>query len=104
MRSEGLYTELFNALQGSHIEVWDQYESCLKDLFPERLCDIYVTHVRQEVQHVSDRCFYRLWAGYLQKIATYPGGKEIAAALATEWRSLYARRRALMEELSRAGF
>lgn len=36
--------------------------------------------------------------------ATYPGGKEIAAALVAEWRTLYARRRALMEELSRAGF
>lgn len=104
MRSEGLYTELFNALQGSHIEVWDKYERCLKDHFPERLCDIYVAHVRQEVQHVSDRSFYRLLVGYLQKIATYPGGEEIAAALAGEWRSLYARRRALMEELSRAGF
>lgn len=104
MRSEGLYAELFNALHGSRIGVWDKYESCLKDLFPERLCDIYVTYVRQEVQHVSDRSCYRLWAGYLQKIATYPGGKEIAAALVAEWRTLYARRRALMEELSRAGF
>lgn len=41
---------------------------------------------------------------YLKKIRRYPGGKEKAAEIAENWRALYYRRRAMMDEMQKAGF
>ena len=41
---------------------------------------------------------------YLKKIASYPQGAKAAGQLAQEWRTLYKRRRAMMDELMKAGF
>ena len=41
---------------------------------------------------------------YLKKTKKYPGGYEIAADIAKNWRIFYYRRIAMMDELSKAGF
>ena len=41
---------------------------------------------------------------YLKKTKKYPGGYEIAADIAKNWRIFYYRRSAMMDELSKAGF
>ena len=40
----------------------------------------------------------------MKKIRSYPDGEEIAEQIAAEWRRKYNRRRALIEELRKAGF
>ena len=41
---------------------------------------------------------------YLKKIRRYPGGKEKASEIAENWRGMYYRRTAMMDEMRKAGF
>ena len=109
METEGLYEEM---LQGISREVYDsgwisrmdEYEKTLKAKFPEKVRDIYVSYVRQTAGRTSSRNQYRSLMDYLRKIKKYPDGKETAAEIAKEWRTMYSRRSAMMDELRKAGF
>ena len=109
MEAEGLYEEM---LQGISQEVqnsgWisrmDEYEKILKAKYPERVRDIYAVYLRQAVGRTSSRNQYRSLMEYLRKIKKYPDGKELAAGIAKEWRAMYSRRSAMMDELRKAGF
>ncbi len=109
MEAEELYEEM---LQGIFQEVqnlgWisrmDEYEKILKAKYPEKVRDIYVTYVRKAADRTSSRNQYRSLIDYLRKIKKYPDGKAIAAELAKEWRAMYSRRSAMMDELRKAGF
>ena len=41
---------------------------------------------------------------YMKKITKYPDGKKIADQIAKEWKVIYRRRPAMMDELKKAGF
>ena len=109
METEGLYEEM---LQGISREVYDsgwisrmdEYEKTLKAKFPEKVRDIYVSYVRQTAGRTSSRNQYRSLMDYLRKIKKYPDGKETAVEIAKEWRAMYSRRSAMMDELRKAGF
>lgn len=51
------------------------------------------------IQTASKRRDYRYAAGILAKIAAHPGGREIAAGLASKYRDQYPRRIAMIDEL-----
>lgn len=53
---------------------------------------------------VSNRNEYHELVQYLKKIATYPNGKTKAQELADEWKREYQKRRAMMDEIKKAGF
>lgn len=109
MEAEELYEEM---LQGISQEVqnlgWisrmDEYEKILKAKYPEKVRDIYVIYVRQVAGRTSSRNQYRSLMDYLRKIKKYPDGKELAAKIAKEWRTMYSRRSAMVDELRKAGF
>lgn len=109
MEAEELYEEM---LQGISQEVqnlgWisrmDEYEKILKAKYPEKVRDIYVVYVRQAAGRTSSRNQYRSLMDYLRKIKKYPDGKEVAAEIAKDWRAMYLRRSAMMDELRKAGF
>lgn len=109
MEAEGLFQEM---LQGITLEIqnagWigrlDEYEKLLKPKFPKEVRDAYAYYVRQAAGRVSDRKRYKELAGYLKKIKKYPDGKELAMEIAKDWRALYYRRSAMMDELRKAGF
>lgn len=66
--------------------------------------DAYVAYVNRNSATVSNRKEYNRLMQYLKKIKKYPGGYEIAADIAKDWRIFYYRRSAMMDELSKAGF
>ena len=66
--------------------------------------DLYISYLHREAETASDRNRYRELIEYLKKISGYPGGKEKAAEIAENWRALYYRRSAMMDELQKAGF
>ena len=82
----------------------DRYEKVLKERFPEQVRDLYISYLYREAERVSDRNRYRELMKYLKKISGYPGGKEKAAGIAENWRAKYYRRRAMMDEMKKAGF
>ena len=90
--------------QESFILNVDKYENVLKKKFPEQMRDIYISYVQKQAERTGDRKRYRELMQYLKKIRRYPGGKEKAAEIAENWRALYCRRSAMMDELQKAGF
>ncbi len=84
--------------------VLDRYENILATQEPESVRDLYIDFVRKNSEHVGGRHQYRMLVKYLRKIEQYPAGRQKAKQIATEWRSLYSCRRAMMEELGQAGF
>ena len=82
----------------------DRYEKLLKEKFPEQVRDIYISYLNREARRVSDRNRYRELMKYLKKIRRYPDGREKAAEIAKNWRTVYYRRRAMMDEMKKAGF
>lgn len=75
---------------------WDDYR--------EQVRDIYISYLNHESERVSDRRRYRELMKYLKKIQRYPGGKEKASEIAKNWRAVYYRRKAMMDEMLKAGF
>lgn len=103
--AEGLYQRLLDELiLVGYLPLLDRYEQVLKEVYPEQLRDSYVSLVRKEAARVSDRKRYKELVKYLEKIAKYPGGKKCAKVVATDWRVMYYRRSAMMDELKKAGF
>ena len=82
----------------------DRYEKVLKDRFPEQVRDLYISYLSREAETARNRNRYRELMKYLKKISGYPGGKEKAAGIAEDWRAKYYRRRAMMDEIEKAGF
>ena len=105
MEAEGMYERMLECVQKEpFIFNVDKYENVLKKKFPEQMRDIYISYVHKQAERTGDRKRYRELIQYLKKIRRYPGGKEKAAEIAENWRALYSRRSAMMDELQKAGF
>ena len=105
LNHERLYEDMLDLiLDSKDVMYMDQYESVLKGLFPERVLEFYIHFLKQEVEFVRDRKKYRCLIIYLKNISSIEGGYEEACHLANEWRHVYYRRKAMIEELKQAGF
>ncbi len=102
---EGMYSRMLDEiLQENSITCMNRYEDKLKPLFPEQLKKFYTDFVIKAMPDCNGRDAYATMAGYLKKLSTYPGGQEQATDIARQWRDDFPRRRAMKEELSKAGF
>lgn len=105
LEAEGLYKRLLDELVSvGYLPLLDRYEHALKKANPEQLRDAYISLIRQEAGGVADRKRYKELVKYLKKIMKYPGGKDCAKEIAADWRAMYYRRSAMMDELKKAGF
>ncbi|MCD8170321.1 MAG: hypothetical protein LUE94_13635 [Clostridiales bacterium] len=105
LESEKMYGQLLKEVVNSgSVYTMDRYEKVLKKMYPDRMRTAYTAFARGQAVSASDRTRYKELMKYLKKIASYPNGLEAAAQLAQEWRTLYKRRRAMMDELGKAGF
>lgn len=105
MEAEGMYERMLECLKKEgYVLNLDRYEKVLKERFPEQVRDLYISYLHREAETASDRNRYRELIEYLKKISGYPGGKEKALEIAENWRAKYYRRRAMMDEMGKAGF
>lgn len=105
MEKEGMYERMIECIKKeTFIYNLDRYEKVLKDKFPEQVQDIYISYLHHEAERASNRKRYRELIKYLKKIRRYPGGKEKASEIAENWRAVYYRRTAMMDEMRKAGF
>ena len=103
--AEGMHEELLERITGSgSLTALDDHEKGLKQKYPEKVRDAYAGILKKAMDLSSDRGRYAALIRYLRKLRAYPGGKELAERIAAEWRDAYPRRRALLDELSKAGF
>lgn len=105
MEAEGMYGRMLECLkEEGFIYNLDKYEKVLKEKFPEQVRDIYISYLHGQAQSAGNRNKYRELMKYLKKIRRYPGGKEKAEEIAKNWRAVYYRRSAMMDEMRKAGF
>lgn len=81
-----------------------QYVDILCRWSPEQVRDTYVQMLDRVMSRSSDRSMYREAIGYLQSVRQFPNGDETAKLLADSWRERFGRRKAMLDELRRAGY
>ncbi len=102
---EELYERLLETIvESGSIYTLDQYEKILKKKFPDIIRDTYVNYIRKQAERVCYRKAYKGLMTYMKKLVKYPGGKGLADQIAKEWKVIYRRRTAMMDELRKAGF
>jgi hypothetical protein len=105
LEDEELFDQLLEEIVNSgSVYSLDQYEKVLKKKYPEEVRDAYINYVRKCAQEVTDRKRYKELMRYLKKISKYPDGKKKAQHIAEEWKLVYKRRPAMMDELHKMGF
>ena len=81
-----------------------QYADILCQWSPEQVRDTYVRMLDRVMFRASDRNMYRETIGYLQRVQQVPDGAEAAKQLADSWRVQFRRRKAMLDELHKAGY
>ncbi|MCF0152908.1 SWIM zinc finger family protein [Megasphaera sp.] len=82
----------------------DQYADVFKDKYGNEIRDYYADYVKKTMPGLNSRNQYQACIFYLKKLSTYPEGLKMARKIAQEWRETYRKRRAMKDELSKAGF
>jgi len=77
-----------------------EYEPYLKPRYPERMLAFYRSKIIEYAANNMGREHYKYVSEVLKKMKKYPCGTGIVNMLLTHFKSIYANRRAMMEELS----
>lgn len=99
------YEQLFYSIvQEGSFRRLNQYVDILCLWSPEQVRDTYVRMLDGVMSRSSDRGMYRETIGYLQRVRQFPNGVETAKHLADSWREQFGRRKAMLDELRKAGY
>ena len=102
---DGQFQRLYELLsRAPRAEEVDRYESVLRSWSPEKTRDLYLLCLDRAMSLADGRSAYRKCIGYLRKLRTYPEGETAVSQAAKMWRETYPRRRAMLDELERAGY
>lgn len=106
LSAEKRYEQLLSKIENSFdkVRLLDVHEKVLRKNYPDRVIKIYKDYLKQAAEMANQREKYRGLMVYLKKISKCIGGDEIAKAIAEDWRRLYKRRTAMMDELRKIGF
>lgn len=100
--SEKLYDRLLqNVLDSRRIDRIQEYEEVLKPLYPQELLDQYEKLIQFKAKSASNRSQYRAVVRDLKAMKKYPGGEEVVRKIVEDWQSVYNRRPAMIDELSK---
>lgn len=101
-QEEKLYDRLLDyVLNDRGLYSLQQYQSVLKDLYPQQLLQKYTEELDDIAAQSADRKTYQSWVRILQNMREIQGGEEAVRAIVARWSVLYKKRRALLEELER---
>ncbi len=102
---DGQFQRLYDLLsQTARAEEVDRYESVLRQWSQEKTRDLYLRCLDRAMSFADGRSAYRKCIDYLRKLRTYPEGEAAVSQAAKMWREIYPRRRAMLDELERAGY
>ena len=104
LEAENRLSELMDMLvKYPTLQLLDQYFKLLAKDNQAKYIELYDKKIRSKMELTSDRSGYRECCRYLNKLSKI-GGLENAKQIALSWRAAYPRRRAMLEELQKAGF
>lgn len=97
---EGLYDRLLKLVLGeSGLHGVKLYEQRLKKRYPKQVLHKYETEIQIMASHAGSRGHYREIVRTLNHMATLTNGYEAAVEMISEWKTKYANRPAMMDEL-----
>ena len=76
-----------------------QGDTKLYKLYPDRCLVVLANAADRQAKSSKNRRDYKYIAKTLKKIASRPGGEELASELAAKYRTMYPRRTAMIDEL-----
>ena len=89
-----------NNIQLTKYSSLGEYEPYLKPRYPDRMLAFYRSKIIDYAATNMGRDHYKYVAEVLKKMKKYPGGAGTVNMLLTHFKSIYANRRAMMEELN----
>lgn len=106
LSAEERYEQLMLKIENSFdkVRLLDVHEKVLCKKYPDRVIKIYKDYLKQAAEIANQREKYRGLMVYLKKISKCIGGDEVAKEIADDWRRLYKRRTAMMDEMRKSGF
>ena len=102
--AEGLYERLYEYAASCDRFRVEEYEDVLVQVNPEFVFRWYEKSIMGEFELAYDRKGYRRETKALTHVAKLPGGAEAASRIAAALQDKYPRKKALLEELAKAGF
>ena len=96
---EGRYDIIMDNAEPDNEYVIDVYGKKLYKFYPERCLKVLANAADRQAKTSKNRRDYKYITKTLKKIASLPGGTELAAALAAKYRAMYPRRTAMIDEL-----
>lgn len=100
--SEKMYDRLLqDVLESGRIDRIQEYEDILKPMYPQELLDQYEKLIHFKAKSASNRGQYRAVVRDLKAMKKYPGGEEVVRQIVEDWQSVYNRRPAMIDELSK---
>lgn len=99
LSTEGRYDLIMDSAEPDYAFLVEKYRDKLVELYPERCLKVLANSADNEVKIAKNRRNYKGVVRTLEKIATYPGGKELAIELAVKYKSQYPLKTALKDEL-----
>ena len=105
LEEEKLYQRLLDwILERGQVYEMDRFAATLWPAYPEKLLAFYAEYLQRAMKGASNRKGYADLVRRLKGLKKYPKGTEETARLARAWRAAYPRRRAMLDELAKAGF
>ena len=100
--SEGMLEQMMAEMEASRhpYELW-KYEKELRKVYPERVRDLLLKQLDNQMRQASARGAYARTVQELKRLYGYPEGREKAAELAKGWRRDFPRRSAMLDELKK---
>jgi hypothetical protein len=98
---EDRYDLIMDNAEPDNEYVIDAYGKKLFGMYPDRCLKVLANAADRQARTSKNRRDYKYIARTLKKIATRPGGRELAAELAAKFRAQYPRRSAMIDELKR---
>ncbi len=97
---EKLYDRLMKTVQESPgLWLLQKYESVLKECYPDEVLQKYQDELNEMAKRASNRKRYKEFAALLRKMKKIKGGTKIVEDIVNNWRNIYKRRLAMMDEL-----
>lgn len=106
LSAEKRYEQLMSKIENSFdkVRLLDVHEKALRKKYPDRVIKIYKDYLKQTAEVANQREKYKGLIVYLKRISKCSGGDQVAKEIAEEWRRVYKRRTAMMDEMRKIGF
>lgn len=99
LNNESRYDLIMDSAEPDHLEIVDEFENKLFELYPERCLKVLENYADLRADNAGKRSDYRSLAGFLKSLSSRQGGGNLASELAEKYRKKYPNRPAMLEEL-----